>query len=192
MKTAFLLAALTLSSALFSQAQDGLNIATVDMKQLVKDYWRTEEAQQSLNEKQALLTKNNNEKQAQIREIEDEIDKLRKQITDGSLTEAKKAELYRQLEGKQQEGVAMSRTLQEFIERKRRQLSDETQRQMRGIMEEIRKLVEEKATAGDYDYVFDKTGNSTTLVPVLLYSKDAVDITESLLTELNKNAPAEE
>ncbi|MGJ8724250.1 MAG: OmpH family outer membrane protein [Roseibacillus sp.] len=191
MKTGILFAALF---ALISFAQVGaqeIKVATVDMKRLLKDYYRTEEAQQELNEKQALLTKANNEKQKQIQELEEEINTLRKQFEDPSLNEAKKKEIYEQLQLKQQEGIAMSRSLKEYLDRKRRQVQEEMQRQMRGILEEITKLLEEKAKAEDYDFVFDKSGNSTTQVPVLLYSKDTYDITEGLLKELNKDAPAQ-
>ena len=166
-----------------------MKIATVDMKRLLKDYYRTEEAQQELNEKQALLTKANNEKQKQIQELEEEIGTLRKQFEDPSLNEAKKREIYEQLQNKQQEGIAMSRSLKEYLDRKRRQVQEEMTRQMRGILEEITKLLEEKAKAEDYDFVYDKSGNSTTQVPVVLYSKDTYDITEGLLKELNKDAP---
>ena len=191
MKTGILFAALF---ALMSFAQVGaqeIKVATVDMKRLLKDYYRTEEAQQELNEKQALLTKANNEKQKQIQELEEEINTLRKQFEDPSLNEAKKKEIYEQLQLKQQEGIAMSRSLKEYLDRKRRQVQEEMQRQMRGILEEITKLLEEKAKAEDYDFVYDKSGNSTTQVPVLLYSKDTYDITEGLLKELNKDAPAQ-
>ena len=191
MKTGILFAALfALCSFAHVGAQD-IKVATVDMKRLLKDYYRTEEAQQELNEKQALLTKANNEKQKQIQELEAEINTLRKQFEDPSLNEAKKKEIYEQLQLKQQEGIAMSRSLKEYLDRKRRQVQEEMQRQMRGILEEISKLLEEKAKAEDYDFVYDKSGNSTTQVPVLLYSKDTYDITEGLLKELNKDAPAQ-
>jgi hypothetical protein len=62
---------------------------------------------------------------------------------------------------------------------------------MKGILDEIRKLVEEKAKTEDYDYVFDKSGLSTSQVPFFLYTKDATDITAVLLKDLNKDAPAE-
>jgi Skp family chaperone for outer membrane proteins len=190
MKTGILFAALFALMSFASAGAQEIKVATVDMKRLLKDYYRTEEAQQELNEKQALLTKANNEKQKQIQELEEEIGTLRKQFEDPSLNEAKKKEIFDQLQLKQQEGIAMSRSLKEYLDRKRRQVQEEMQRQMRGILEEITKLLEEKAKAEDYDFVFDKSGNSTTQVPVVLYSKDTYDITEGLLKELNKDAPA--
>jgi Skp family chaperone for outer membrane proteins len=62
---------------------------------------------------------------------------------------------------------------------------------MKAILEEIRKLVEEQAKKDNYDYVFDKSGLSTSQVPFLLYTKDATDITSILLKDLNKDAPPE-
>jgi Skp family chaperone for outer membrane proteins len=192
MKTKSIFAAL-LALFAFSQVQaQDLKVATVDMKRVLKEYYRTEEAQQQLNEKSALLTKNNNEKQQEIQDLEAEISTLRKQFEDPSLNEARKKEIFEELQEKQQEGIAMSRSLKEYIDRKRRQVQDEMQRQMMGILEEITTLLEEKAKAEDYDFVFDSSGNSTTQVPVLLYSKDTSDITDSLLTELNEDAPEEE
>ena len=180
--------------ALFSysqiQAQE-LKFATVDMKLLLKDYYRTEQAQQKLNEKQALLSKTNNEKMQAIKDLENEMTTLRKQFEDPSLNQAKKEEIANQLREKQQEGVAMDRSLREYIERKRRQVQVDMQQEMRGIIEEVSQLLEEKSKAEDYDYVFDKSGTSANQVPILLYAKDSVDITEELLAELNANAPAD-
>lgn len=189
MKTGIIFATLFAIVSFAHLGAQELKVATVDMKRVLKDYHRTEEAQDELNKKQALLTKSNNEKQKQIQELEEEMNTLRKQLEDPALNEAKKREIYEQLQLKQQEGIAMSRSLKEFLDRKRRQVQEEMQRQMRGILEEITQLLEEKAKAEDYDFVFDKSGNSTTQVPVLLYSKDAFDFTELLLKELNKSAP---
>ena len=62
---------------------------------------------------------------------------------------------------------------------------------MKSILEDIRKLVEERSKADNYDFIFDKSGMSTSQVPVLIYSKDTTDITASLLKVLNKDAPAD-
>ena len=50
-------------------------------------------------------------------------------------------------------------------------------------------MVKDKAKADGYDFVFDKSGISLTTVPVLLYYKDAVDFTDQVVVELNKDAP---
>ncbi len=187
--------AMTMAAALLgagaANAQK-LNIATVDMQGLFKEYYRTNEAQQQINIERVRIQKDNNERLARIREIENQLQTHKKQLEDPAISDKKKQELYKQWQMKQQEGVALDRERREFLQRRNRALNETMVQRMRGILEEIRKLVEEQAKADDYDYVFDKSGLSTSQVPFLLYTKDATDITAGLLKELNKDAPEEE
>ena len=60
-----------------------------------------------------------------------------------------------------------------------------------GIVEEIMKVVNDQVKAQNYDIVFDKSGFSVNnIVPVLLYSKDSFEFSESVITKLNANRPA--
>jgi Skp family chaperone for outer membrane proteins len=168
-----------------------LNIATVDMQELFKEYHRTNEAQKQINVERARIQKENNERLSRIRQLENELQTIKKQLDDPSISESKKQELFKDWQAKQQEGIALDRERREFLQRRNQALNEKMVQRMRGILEEIRKLVEEQAKAEDYDYVFDKSGLSTSQVPFLLYTKDATDITAGLLKELNKDAPAE-
>lgn len=188
----FLAVALAASLTTFSFAAEGkLNIATVDMQELFKQYYRTNEAQKQINVERARIQKDNNERLARIRELEDNLSKLRKQLDDPSLNDSKKQTLFKEWQVQQQEGIALDRERREFLQRRNQALNEKMVQRMKGILEEIRKLVEEKAKLDNYDYVFDKSGLSTSQVPFLLYTKDATDITAGLLKDLNKDAPAE-
>ncbi len=168
-----------------------LNIATVDMQELFKQYYRTNDAQKQINVERARIQKENNERLARIRELEENLQKLRKQLEDPALNDSKKQTLFKDWQGQQQEGIALDRERREFLQRRNQALNEKMVQRMKGILEEIRKLVEEKAKGDNYDYVFDKSGLSTSQVPFLLYTKDATDITAGLLKDLNKDAPAE-
>ncbi|GAA5480361.1 OmpH family outer membrane protein [Haloferula helveola] len=171
-------------------AQDAkLNIATVDMQQLFKEYHRTNEAQKNINVERARIQKENNERLARIRELDTELQNMRKQLDDPSISDSKKQSVYREWQMKQNEGIALDRERREFLQRRNQALNEKMVQRMKGILEEIRKLVEEEAKKEDYDYVFDKSGMSTSQVPFLLYTKDATDITAVLLEDLNKDAP---
>jgi outer membrane protein len=188
----FFAIALAASLATLASAADGkLNIATVDMQELFKQYYRTNEAQKQINVERARIQKDNNERLTRIRELEDTLGKLRKQLEDPALNDSKKQTLYKEWQASQQEGVALDRERREFLQRRNQALNEKMVQRMKGILEEIRKLVEEKAKLDNYDYVFDKSGLSTSQVPFLLYTKDATDITAGLLKDLNKDAPAE-
>ena len=188
----FLIAAFSAMLLNVASAQSGkLNIATVDMQELFKQYHRTAEAQKQINIDRARIQKDNNERLARIRELEESLETLRKQLEDTTIADSKKQELYKERQMKLQEGVALDRERREFLQLRNQALNEKLVQRMKGILEEIRKLVEEQAKVGDYDYVFDKSGLSTSQVPFLLYTKDATDITADLLKSLNKDAPKE-
>ncbi len=173
-------------------AQEGkLNIATVDMQELFKQYYRTNEAQKQINVERARIQKDNNERLARIRELEESLGALRKQLDDPSIADSKKQALFKDWQMQQQEGIALDRERREFLQRRNQALNEKMVQRMRGILEEIRKIVEDQAKVDNFDYVFDKSGLSTSQVPFLLYTKDATDITAGLLKELNKDAPAD-
>lgn len=188
----FLSVALAASLVSMASAQeDKLKIATVDMQELFKQYYRTNEAQKQINVERARIQKDNNERLARIRELETNLGNLKKQIEDPSVNDSKKQALARDWQMQQQEGIALDRERREFLQRRTQSLNETMVQRMKGILEEIRKLVEEQAKTDDYDYVFDKSGLSTSQVPFLLYTKDATDITAGLLKDLNKGAPAD-
>jgi Skp family chaperone for outer membrane proteins len=173
-------------------AQDAkLKIATVDMQQLFKEYYKTNEAQQQINVERAKIQKDNNEKLTAIRQIESDIQVLKQQIDDPTISDAKKQESYKAHQGKYQEGIQLDKERREFLTRKNQALNEKMVQRMRGILGEIQKLVEERAKAENYDYVFDKSGMSTSQVPFLLFTKDAIDVSAALLKDLNKDAPAD-
>ena len=186
--------ALVLAAALCgtAAAQEGkLKIATVDMQQLFKEYSRTNEAQKEINVERARIQKDNNDRLAHIRELDTALQGMRKELEDPSISESKKQSVFNEWNVKQQEGIALDRERREFLQRRNQSLNEKMVQRMKGILDEIRKLVEEKAKTEDYDYVFDKSGLSTSQVPFFLYTKDATDITAVLLKDLNKDAPAE-
>jgi Skp family chaperone for outer membrane proteins len=188
----FLAVVLAASLSGVSMAQEGkLKIATVDMQQLFKEYYRTNDAQKQINVERARIQKENNDRLTRIRELENSLANLRKQIDDPAISDSKKQTLFKDWQMQQQEGIALDRERREFLQRKNQALNETMVQRMKGILNEIRKLVEEQAKGENYDYVFDKSGLSTSQVPFLLYTKDATDITAVLLKDLNKDAPKE-
>jgi len=167
-----------------------LKIATVDMQKLFKEYHRTTEEQQKFSEEFARIQKENNERLAGIRSLEESLQALKKKIEDPTLADNVKREKSREFQLKLDEAKAMDRERREFLGRRTRALELKKQASMQGILEEIRKRIVDHSKSEDFDFVLDKSGLSANQVPFLLYTKDATDITAALLTELNKDAPA--
>ena len=84
-------------------AQEGkLNIATVDLQELFKQYSRTNEAQKQINVERARIQKDNNERLARIRDLEENLGNLRKQLEDPAINDSKKQTLFKDWQGQQQ------------------------------------------------------------------------------------------
>lgn len=165
-----------------------LKIATVDMQQLFKGYHRTTEEQQKFSEEFARIQKENNERLSGIRKIEEVLQGLKKKIEDPTLSDKVKRAKSNEFKLKLDEAKAMDRERREFLSRRTRALELKKQASMQGILQEIRKRIVDLSKKEDFDFVFDKSGLSSNQVPVLLYTKDATDVTETLLKELNKDA----
>jgi len=186
--------AVTLAVALsgVAAAEEGkLKVATVDMQLLFKEYYRTNEAQKQINVERAKIQKENNERMTRIRDLDTALQTMRKNMDDPAIPDSKKQAAQKEFNDKQSEGIYLDRERREFLQRRNQALNEKMVQRMKGILEEIRKLVEEQSKTEDFDYVFDKSGLSTSQVPFLLYTKDASDITAVLLKTLNKDAPPE-
>jgi outer membrane protein len=183
---------IALATSLISVASaQNLKVATVDMQELFKQYHLTIAAQDQINLERAKINQSNEERLVRIKEIEANLESFKKQIEDPSVNESKKQSLAKDFKMQQQEGIQLDKERREFIQRRTEALNQNMIERMKSILDDIRKLVEERSKADNYDLVIDKSGTSTSQVPVLLYSKDSMDITASLLKVLNKDAPAD-
>ncbi len=159
------------------------------MQNLFKEYHRTTEEQQKFSEEFARIQKENNERLAGIRTIEEQLQAIKKKIEDPALGANVKQKKSREFQLKLDEAKAMDRERREFLSRRTRALELKKQASMQGILEEIRKRIVDHSKKEDFDFVLDKSGLSANQVPFLLYTKDATDITAALLVELNADAP---
>jgi outer membrane protein len=188
------LIALSLAFGGISAAQQSarLKIATVDMEALFKAFAPTKDAQIKFEEEMKGVAKQVEERKAQLEGVKKELDTMEKQLGDPSLADAKKQALYAERQAKRQEAEAFQREGEEFVQRKQRAMNEQMQLRMKDILEKVRAKVQKHAESEGYDYVLDKTGKSTSQVTVLLYTKDATDITDALLKTINEGAPAAE
>lgn len=185
------LVALALTFSGIVSAQEGrLKVATVDMQALFQEFHETKAMKKKFEGEQVAVLKDRDERVARLNEVKAEVDVLQKQLGDPSVADAKKQSIFNERQVKQQTFDGLQKELEEFVQRKSRALNEQVQIRMKAVLEEIRAKVQKHAEAEGYDYVLDKTGTSTTQVPILLYTKDATDITDVLLKTINEGAPA--
>lgn len=163
-----------------------LKIASVDIQKLFKGYYRTEEIQRELNVQQVTNKAESDARLETMRSIEAELQSSAKQLADPALAGSVKEKIARDRALRMEEAVALERERREFIEIKKQQVNEKVATHMTGILAEIRKGIEEMARREDYDYVFDRSGLTTSQVPFFLFSTEGMDLTEVMLEELNR------
>lgn len=181
-------------SALFlfqgSAMAQKLKIATVSMERLFNEYSMTGEVQREINIERARIQKENNEKLSDIRAIDKKLQEIREQLDneEREIGEKQRAELMKEMGELSQDGIHKERERTEYLERRNSSLNEKMKKKMRGILETIRRTVKDRAKSGNYDYIFDASGNSNQGIPFVLHAREATDLTDSLLEELNEGA----
>ena len=183
----FLTLAFSLGSVTTASAQ--LKIGTVDMKKTFESYWRTKEAETKMSETRAALKRDLDERNDKRKELQDSIEKLNEEIKKPELSKEKAQTKMKEREDKIAEWQNMMRELQQYQAEKEKQLADQTLRIRNGLVDEIRKVVDEKVKSVGYDLVFDSSGNSINNVPVVIYSKESYDFTKEIVDKLNADRP---
>ena len=187
-KSTILVAATALTVTGLASAE-GEKTVTVNVQKLFKDYYKTHDAQKDLNVFRERIQAENAQRVEKIQAIEKELTDFKKQLDDPSISEKKKAEITEAFRLKTADGMALDKERREYLERRNKSLQEQMGQKMRVIVEEINKIVEEKARQADYDFVFDASALSAAQTKVVMFSKDKFDITDSIMKDLNKDAP---
>lgn len=182
--------ALALTAAASLQAAD-LKIGVIDMSKVFQEFHKTKSAADKYKTNYEKAGQEMQERQAAYKNLAAEAQKLQKMAQDPIITPEQRNKYAAELGEKVKEIRSMEMEMQEFAERRQSQLKQEDMQIRKGLYEEILVVVRDKGKADGFDIVFDKTGVSLSTVPVILHVKEgaAVDMTDQIIVELNKNAP---
>lgn len=183
------LLSLVLSLAFAGTAFAELKIGSVDMKKVFESYWRTKEAETKMSETRATLKRDLDERLEKRKELQDAIEKLNEEVKKPELSKETALKKTKERDEKIGEWQTMMRELQAYQMEKEKQLQDQTLRIRNGIVDEIRKVVDDEVKSVGYDLVFDVSGYSINNVPVVLYAKESYDFTKVIIEKLNASRP---
>jgi len=182
-------ALVTLASPPLAQAQSAMKIGTLDMKLVFDSYYKTKEAEAKINEARTQAKKELDERLETFNKAQADARKLNDEASKPELTEKTKAEKSKLLNEKLQALGTLQREIQEFQQTRERQLSEQSVRSRNTLLEEINAVVSTKIKSAGYDLVLDKSGQSLNAVGVVVFSKDAMDFTADVVSEINAAKP---
>ena len=192
-KSSFLMmggvAAVSIALALPIQAQQ--KIGTIDMQKVFTAYYKTREAETKLQEAQKAYKDELDQRMDIYKKNLDTINKFNEEINRPELSGASKDQKAQERDSKIAETKGLEKEITDFRTAREKELQEQMNRMRQGIVEEIMRVVNEQVKAANYDLVFDKSGQSLNSgVPVLIFARENMDFSESVITKLNANRPA--
>jgi outer membrane protein len=179
----------TLAGMFTSSAWAQTRIATVDLRKLFDNYWKTKQADAALKDKAADLDKEYKGLRDDYQKANEEYQKLLTDANDQAVSAEERARRKQAAEAKLKSIKETQDTVVQF-ERQARTTLDEQRRRMRDkVLEEIRTVVNAKAKAAALSLVVDTASESANGTPIILFSNGENDLTESVLSQLNAGAP---
>lgn len=185
-----LLSLLFTGALLSGAAAADLKFGVVDMSKAFSEFTKTKDAADRFKANVDKAQREMNERWSGYKTLMDGMQKLKKEISDPISSADVRGKKAAEFEEKAKKLRELEQEISEAQNRRTNQLKQEDIEIRRGIYDEILAAVREKAKAEGYDFVFDRSGMSLSTVPVLLYYKDATDLTDLVVAELNKK-PAE-
>lgn len=183
------IAAFVLATTSMVQADN--KIGYVDMNKIFSSYYKTEQAKKRIDEAQGVAQKELQEHVDVFNKNLDAVRKLNEELNKPELSKEAKEKKAKERDEKAEESKRQEKEIVELRSRRLKELQEQAARMRAGIVEEIRKLVNEKVKAEQYDLVLDKSGLSSNGIEMVLYSKDANDFSEDIIKSLNASKTKE-
>jgi len=163
-----------------------VKIAVVDMQKAFEGYEKTKTIEIKLNQQAEVYREYANQLNQQRQNLKKQYEEARNDSQDIAYSGAerenkrKKAQqLYESLLLKEQE-------LNSYKENRQAQISEMSLKMREEVLEEIRKVVHNKAVLEGYTVVLDKSGSALSDVGFVIYFQPNLDITESVIQDLNR------
>lgn len=163
-----------------------MKVGIVDMNRIFTEYNKTKRAQADYL---VVEKATNAELEKRMAELKEEVNKvnqldalLEKTALNGEALIAKKRERDEEVA----KAKKMDEELTEFRSTKQKKFQDEFLAMRKGIIDEMMKVIDEQTKIRGFDLVLDKSGLSAGGVPVVLYARSDLDISNDIIGILNK------
>lgn len=178
----FLTVVLLAAMAISATAQT--KVATVDMKKIFNNYWKTKQATASLDSRKTELRKEMKDMADSLDRAQTEYKQMLDQANDQAISADERDKRQQAAVAKAKEINASKTSLEQFQRQAEAQLADESQRMSGNLVVDIQKAVADKAKAGGYTIVLNAANTEA-----FIYVSPDADITDSVLAQLNAGAP---
>jgi outer membrane protein len=164
-------------------------IAIVDMKKAFDGYYKTKQAEAQIKERATDSDKVYKGMIEDYKKANEEYRKLIDSSNDQAVSNEEREKRKKSAEAKLLELQEIEKSVKQFEQQARTSIGEMEKRMRDKIVGEIREVVNARAKAGGFTLVFDLAAVTAYQTPIILYSAGENDLTESIIKEINANAP---
>ena len=184
-----ILPAVLLMTLLGGSALAQTKIATVDLKKLFDNYYKTKLAQAAIQDRAAQLDKDDKSMKDDLKKGSDAYEQLLQQANDQALSPDERDRRKQAAADKLKELQASKTAVDQFERQAQTTLSEQRQRMRDNILTEIKAAVITKAKTGGFTLVFDSAAETVNGTQAIVYTSGENDLTDAVLAQLNAGAP---
>jgi Skp family chaperone for outer membrane proteins len=164
-------------------------IGTVDLRKLFDGYWKTKQAQATLNARKAELDADDKTMREGMKKGSDEYQKLLEQANDQAIS-GEERDRRKQAAAEKLKQLQESKNALDTFERQAQvTLSEQGQRMRENILSEIKAAVAAQARTAGYQLVIDAAAETANATTAVVYTSGENDLTANVLKQLNAGAP---
>jgi outer membrane protein len=164
-------------------------IATVDLKKLFDNYYKTKLASAALDERRSQLDKDDKSMKDDLKTGSDDYQKLVQQANDQALSADERDRRKQSADDKLKQLQASKAAIDQFERQAQTTLGEQRQRMRDNILVEIKAAVSTKAKAAGDTLVIDTAAETVNGTMAVVYSVGDNDLTDAILAQLNAGAP---
>jgi serine/threonine protein kinase len=162
-------------------------IALVDMNRIFKEYSKTKDSEARINAAKDAAKKEYDDRAEVYKKKLDEINALNKQLDSATLSAATKTAKAKERDDKIAKVKALEKEINDFRTTREKQLQDQSTQMRAEIVKEITQEIT-GLDAASKGFVYDRSGQSTNGVPLLLFAPDRADVSDKVISALNRKS----
>ncbi len=173
-----------------AHGQAAIKIAAVDMSKVFNEYYKTKKAEAELKDRAQGYDKEMRERIGDVKKLEDELKKLQEDAENPAFTDDKRAEKRKAMETKLTEYRMLGTQVQDTAQLRKKDMMDQREKMKTTLVDEISKVIQDKAKKDGYTLVIDRSGVTFSGVSPFLFIQESLDITADIIKVLNAAQPA--
>lgn len=181
------LAALALTA--ISAAAVEQRIVFVNMEKVFSEYYKTKLADAQLKTQADSFKAERKKLVGDFQVKQDKFNKLRDEAQNTALSEEARNKKRSEAEELLVDIRDTETKIRRYDDQKQKELDEQSRRMRKDIVGDIREQLTGYSRSQGYSAVFDSSGDSMNLVPLTLYNDPTADITDALVSLLNKGKP---